>query len=160
MFSVTYGKGIRFITFIFFVILIGLPSWILISISQLSQSREAIIVVIPVVIFITSLYFTVTGFELKKTEFVIRRIGKNISIPLNQIVSAEFVPKAIRGSFRIFGIGGVFGYYGSFSNSIVGDYTAYATNNENTVVIKLKLETIVVTPNSPQEFVFKIKKYI
>jgi hypothetical protein len=57
------------------------------------------------------------------------------------------------GSLRTMGIGGLFGFVGHFHNEILGSYKAYATNEFNTVVLVFGDQTIVVTPDEPDEFV-------
>ena len=62
-------------------------------------------------------------------------------------------PGALMGSVRLMGIGGLFAFIGTFRNELLGVYRAYATDGENAVVLDINGSTIVVTPDSPGEFV-------
>ena len=54
----------------------------------------------------------------------------------------------------MFGVGGLFGYYGNFVNSTLGSMTWYATRRDKAVLITtLENKKIIVTPDSPEEFV-------
>ncbi|GEM_PF-4764327 len=59
---------------------------------------------------------------------------------------------------RIVGNVGLFGYFGIFKNNQWGVFTAYATNADNSLVIK-GIQTIVISPTEPDYFceVFRAK---
>ncbi|MFM7328528.1 MAG: PH domain-containing protein, partial [Bacteroidota bacterium] len=57
-------------------------------------------------------------------------------------------PKKLRWSIRLFGSGGLFGYFGKFRNSTFGTMNWYATRLGKFVVIILRSgEKFVVTPD-------------
>ena len=57
-------------------------------------------------------------------------------------------------SIRVFGVGGLFGYFGLFRNSRYGTMIWYATRRDQFVVIERSNgKTIVLTPDDPNLFV-------
>lgn len=105
-------------------------------------------------------FFMIKGYSINEQKLIIHRLGWTKELDLNDLASAEFNPQAIRGSWRLLGNGGLYGWIGTFSNKELGTFRAYATNRYKCVVLKLKNKTLIVTPNSPREFVESIKTLI
>jgi hypothetical protein len=57
------------------------------------------------------------------------------------------------GAIRLFGNGGCFCFLGRYRNEVVGDFRAYVTNPDNSVVLEFGTRKIVITPDDPQAFV-------
>jgi hypothetical protein len=53
----------------------------------------------------------------------------------------------------------MFCFAGAFHNKKLGSYRAFATDNNRTVILKFSNRTVVVTPDNPEEFVKRIKKF-
>ncbi len=57
-------------------------------------------------------------------------------------------------AIRIFGVGGLFGYFGKFANKEMGNMTWYATRRDKTVLVTTTgNKKIIVTPDEPEAFV-------
>lgn len=97
--------------------------------------------------------FGVYGYSIQDGKLKILRLGWSKEILLSEITNIENKPNAMMGSIRTFGIGGVFGYIGKFRNSILGHYTAYATNTEKTVEVESNGIKYIITPDDPEELV-------
>lgn len=111
-------------------------------------------------IILGSASFGVYGYSIQDGKLKILRLGWSKDIKLSEINSVEEKPNAMLGSIRRFGIGGVFGYIGYFSNSILGRYKAYSTHTKQTVVINTKEEQIIISPDNPREFVASLMEAI
>ncbi|SRR6266545_4729843 len=61
-------------------------------------------------------------------------------------------PNALRGSIRIFGTGGLFGYYGLFRSPSFGSYRLYATRGTGLVLVRTERRLYVLTPDAPRAF--------
>jgi hypothetical protein len=111
-------------------------------------------------IYFFSFLLRVTGYELTGDYLVIRRFLKARAIPRSAIKEVEVLPKeALDSSFRIFGNGGLFGYYGKFTNRRIGTMTWYATRRDKVVLLRLQGgEKIIITPNEPQRLQQALKK--
>ena len=69
---------------------------------------------------------------------IIRPVGE-IELKKSEIHSIHVLNKKSLGlSARKFGVGGLFGYMGKFYTKPIGHYTAYVTDRNNLVLIKLK----------------------
>jgi hypothetical protein len=115
--------------------------------------------VLPIAIVLGTLPFMVRGYVITGRELRIARLGWENCIPLRDIVSATADPAAMRWSIRLFGSGGLFGFFGWFRNRKLGTYRAYGTDPSNAVVIKLRQRTIVVTPHDPAAFVTAVREH-
>ena len=96
--------------------------------------------------------FTVRGYELTTSELLVQRLLWATRIPLLDLRAAWADPAAMKGSLRLFGNGGLFAISGVFKNRKLGRYRAFATEPKNSVVLELAARTVVVTPDSPQDF--------
>lgn len=91
-------------------------------------------------------------------SLIIKRLWNNVQIPHHQILDCRQVSAAdMNGTVRTFGIGGLFGYYGNYHNSTIGQMKFYATRFGNFVLIHtLRGEAIILTPDKPKEMVDEI----
>jgi hypothetical protein len=104
-------------------------------------------------ILLAAAAFSIRGYSVKDGRLLIHRLGWSDKFELSELLSAKVSPGATMGSLRTMGIGGLFGFVGHFHNEILGSYKAFATNEFNTVVLVFGNQTIVVTPDDPEEFV-------
>jgi hypothetical protein len=102
--------------------------------------------------FIITYFIHPTGYSLQDNEFCVHRpIGK-IRFRYDTIEYVERITDSdLAGSWRVFGSGGLFGYFGKFRNNPLGNYTLYGANNNNYVLVSFKNthKKIVLTPDDP-----------
>jgi hypothetical protein len=96
--------------------------------------------------------YGIKGYSLTTDSLIIqRRVSKlDKRIPLSNIKSVRLSEKGeFKWTIRVAGNGGLWGYTGSFVNNKIGDFTMYATNHKNRVIITLKhpYEILVITPD-------------
>ncbi len=106
-------------------------------------------------IYFIAFAFWPKNYILTKDKLVINRPLFNANINRSDIKSVEQIGKdKLRFAFRMFGVGGLFGYNGKFVNSTLGSMTWYATRRDKAVLITtLENRKIVVTPDNPEELV-------
>jgi len=104
-----------------------------------------------VAILLLCLAFSVQGYSLKESKLLIHRLGWSTRYDLQQLLDQEVNPHATVGSIRLFGIGGLFCHLGLFRNDILGKYRIYSTDPSQSLVLKFKGRTIVISPDNPQE---------
>lgn len=63
-------------------------------------------------------------------------------------------------NLRVMGIGGLFSYYGSFKSKRLGKYLMYSTNMAKNIIIKTDKDTIVISPEEPDEALKAIKEFL
>jgi len=93
-------------------------------------------------------------YEIHKDRVVVvRTIGK-VEIPRKDITSVTLPGKAAMAkTVRTFGVGGFFGYYGSFYNATLGNMTWYATRRSQPVLLVTQNKKILLTPDDVPRFV-------
>lgn len=87
-------------------------------------------------------------------KVTVRRLFGSLEIPLNEVIDTRRIFKSeIDGSIRTFGSGGLFGYLGRFKNDRLGNYTMYATELNNLILVRTNNKKYVFSYSCPQEFV-------
>jgi hypothetical protein len=92
-------------------------------------------------------------FETDAANITIRKMWQPIVIPRDTIIESRVLEADdIKGSIRLMGSGGLFGYYGKFNNSKLKTYNLQAGNRVNLVMIKTADKTYVLTPDNREDF--------
>ena len=153
-FYAAWSSGVFFITLVVTVFLLCLPLLVFAA-PKFAPPRLVVwmVILLPVLVLGSSALFAAFSYEITDTHLLIRRLLWTTKIPLPLGVTAEFEPHAMKGSLRIFGNGGIFGFYGWFWSTRLGRYSAYVTDMSRSVVIRAGSKTIVVSPDRPEEFV-------
>ncbi|NIJ52758.1 PH domain-containing protein [Dyadobacter arcticus] len=114
--------------------------------------------IIGAILFLT--YFITYAFRpidyvINPEKLIIRRPFDKVAIDFKQIASAEILDdERLKWTFRTFGVGGLFGFYGKFYNSRIGSMTWYATRRKRAVlIITTGGKNIIVTPDEAASFV-------
>lgn len=109
-------------------------------------------------IYLLAFAFRPIRYVITKDEVIISRPLKNVHIKRKEIAEAVILNKRqLAGSFRIFGVGGLFGYYGRFSKYSIGSMTWYATHMDRPVLITTNdRRKIILTPDDPLNFVAEL----
>ena len=94
----------------------------------------------------------VRGYEISGDELRIRRLLWDTPWALDPGTKAIVRPNAMRGSWRVWGNGGLYAITGRFSGSGLGRYYAFVTDPARTVVITTERGIVVVSPDRPDEF--------
>ncbi len=102
-----------------------------------SQDRPAIGLAIAVAVFGSVLWYCPLSIEARADALVIHRPLRNKVIPWKGISSAERCLPSAAG-IRVCGSGGYFGYWGYFSDIIIGSYFGYYGNRNQCILVKLK----------------------
>ena len=131
-------------------VLTGLFLTILILAGYVAATGFATVLIISIIAGCA--LFVVRGYSVMEGTLHIHRMGWSKTFDLDTLKDIQVSPNAMVGSIRTWGIGGLFGYIGYFKNSALGNYRAYATDSENTVVMEFNNETVVVSPDRPDDF--------
>ena len=112
---------------------------------------------LPPVGFGMAALFCIRGYALEGTTLLIRRLVWTTRISLSGLESVESVPKAMSGSLRTFGNGGLYSFTGWYWNRPLGSYRAWVTDLRNTVVLRVGGRTMVISPEPPEAFVVALR---
>ena len=130
-----------------------------------STSRTITTVVFVIVVFVTvltrnvviggvtgallalSFLYSIRGYEITAGAIVVRRFLGKVIIPLDSVRGIRAAtPDDFAGAIRLWGNGGVFGYYGLFQTTKLGKCSFYVTNRDKTVVVATTDRTFVLSP--------------
>lgn len=111
-----------------------------------------VLLVLPFVGIVISLLFLVTGYEIDERFLRVRRLIWTTLVPVDDLERAWHDPKAMKGSVRVWGNGGLFSFSGLFQNAAFGRYRVFVTNAANAVVLSRKRGAVVVSPADPDAF--------
>jgi hypothetical protein len=101
------------------------------------------------------------GYSISERSIIVERLIGDVRIPLDEIREARAAtPDDFRGCIRLFGSGGLFGYYGVFLTSKLGRSTWYVTNRRNAVVVIAGAKTVVFSPGDVDRFVAAIRPLV
>ncbi len=111
-----------------------------------------VLLVLPAVGIAISLLFLVTGYEIAGRSLQVRRLIWTSIVPLDDLESAWHDPKAMKGSIRVWGNGGLFSFSGLFDNRALGRYRVFVTDPAFAVVLSRRRGAVVISPADPQQF--------
>lgn len=115
--------------------------------------------ILPLAILLIAIYLICWSlkplrYEISDDEIIIRRWIKSVHINKSEIESLKFLDKnELAGSLRTFGVGGLFGWYGKFTNKELGDMTWYITRRDKPILIMTKMgKNILISPDDADGF--------
>jgi hypothetical protein len=117
-------------------LVIAIPFVMIIAQYSVIKENNEILSLTSIFLFIT--YFVAwmlhpTSYEITNENLVIHRPIRAIKISLASIKNIERTEPGY--SMRLFGSGGLFGYYGLFSSNKLGRHHRYTGDNKNLVLI-------------------------
>jgi hypothetical protein len=90
-------------------------------------------------------------------SITVNRLAGNARVPLDGVREVRAATKDdFRGCLRLFGNGGLFGYYGLFRTSKLGKSTWYVTNRGKAVVVITGSKTVLFSPDDVDGFIAAI----
>jgi hypothetical protein len=117
-------------------LVIAIPFVMIIAQYSVIKENNEILALTSIFLFIT--YFVAwmlhpSSYEISNENLIIHRPVRAIKISLASIKNIERTEPGY--SMRLFGSGGLFGYYGLFSSNKLGRHHRYTGNNKNLVLI-------------------------
>jgi len=98
------------------------------------------------------------GYVLEGRSIWVNRAAGRVRIALDDVREARrATPDDFRGCVRLWGSGGLFGYYGLFSTTRLGKSTWYVTNRKNCVIVIGGGKTVLFSPDDPDSFLATIR---
>jgi len=98
------------------------------------------------------------GYTIRERSIVVRRLIGNARIGLDGVREVRTATRDdFRGCIRLWGNGGLFGYYGLFRTSKLGKCTWYVTNRSHAVVAVTAAKTVLLSPDDVDRFLAAIR---
>lgn len=148
-FGAPWGWSVK-VTSALFCFVAGVPTAF-----QLGHGRWIGVVLAAVVL--STVLFLVRGYTVTPRMLEVHRLGWTTRIPLDGLREVAVRPGVMKGSWRLWGNGGVFAISGWFSNAALGRYRAFVTDTRRTVVLTWPEARVVVSPDDPQRFVSAVE---
>jgi hypothetical protein len=116
-------------------------------------TQNTLVVCLAALTVLLSYAYSPRGYALSERSIVVRRLVGGARIPLEQVREARRTTSDdLRGCIRLWGSGGMFGYYGLFRTSKLKKCWWYVTNRQNTVVVITDEKTAVFSPDDVEGF--------
>jgi Bacterial PH domain len=97
------------------------------------------------------------GYRLEGRALRVMRLAGTVRIALDDVREVRCAtPEDYRGCIRLWGSGGLFGYYGLFRTAKLGKSTWYMTNRSHGVVLVTADKTVIVSPDDTNGFLSAI----
>ena len=135
-----WGRTVWVITFGFYIVAVVVIGLLIATIAQGAVAAGVIGLVIALPIFIAIALYT-EGYspqrlEVSASQITILRRYNSVTIPRSAILSITPLTKQdMRWTTAVGGCGGLYGYFGTFTNRRLGQFTMYATAMENLYLI-------------------------
>lgn len=127
------------------------------KIQQLTTSTLVIaLTAVPTLgVLLIGYLFSPRSFELTLNGIAIKRPIKSFEIPYREILNVKRVGWSWR-HLRLFGSGGLYGFFGLFQFSGLGRVWTYVTNRHKVVLVETKGGTkYLISPEDPEAFLEK-----
>lgn len=140
--------------------------FVIISAFQFYVPQNTVTVVLPILllaVYVLVFLYRPLGYQIEDGNIIVIRVLSklNVAIPLRSVTHADYVERKMLGFvWRTFGVGGLFGYFGSFASSKLGAITFYATRRDKLVLIKTPNKLYAITPDEPEQFVADLNQFL
>ena len=137
-----WDKRLWVMTFVVFILWICVSVFLFYNIFTQENSTESLIslllfnaIMLPTILACEG--YAPQRLEVGEDKIVVLRRYKSVVITREEIKSVERLPaNAMRGAIRTAGVGGLFGYYGSYYSRSIGSFKLYATSFDNLYLIR------------------------
>ncbi len=121
-----------------------------------------IIIVFDIAVFLLPYLYRPLKYIVTENELIIKRLIKPVVIDLSEIKKITPLSREdMIGTIRVFGSGGVFGYFGKFRNKRYGMMTLYTTRTDNRVhILTSEGKNIILSPDNVDEFIKAVESKI
>jgi Bacterial PH domain len=113
---------------------------------------------IAFLVLMVSVAYSPRGYVISDGSILVKRLAGSVRIALDDVREVRRTGREdFRGCIRLWGSGGLFGYYGLFSTAKLGKSTWYVTNRSNGVVVITAAKTVLFSPDDPEGFLAALR---
>jgi len=153
-FRAPWGRSLILISLLAASISLAVVLWPVPSARNFGPGAIVLIVrVVLLAVLVGSALFAIRGYTVTPDSILIHRLLWATRLSRSSLESARFEPRAMRGSLRLFGNGGLFSFTGYFYSRLLGRYRAFVTDPQRTIVLCFRRGTVVISPDDPAAFV-------
>lgn len=152
-YTASIDRPTKIITIGITILFSGLGILELLTFSPEAKIGAFVSIAIMLAIYWGTYVYRVTGYTLTNDKLIIHRPISNVTYSRHTIESVRIVTKEqLKFTIRTFGVGGFWGYFGKFYNSVYGKMTWYVTRRDQMVLIKTNNNTILLSPDDIDPF--------
>jgi hypothetical protein len=101
------------------------------------------------------------GYVCSGRTLTVKRLIGDVEISLEELREARAAAKDdFRGGIRLWGSGGLFGYYGLFRTTRLGKCTWYLTSRSNAIVVVTAAKTVLLSPDDATSFLATVGAFV
>ncbi len=115
----------------------------------------AIVCLLPTSVWAGCGLFAIRGYTFIPGLLLVHRLFWETRVSLAGLQSVTFEPNVMRWSLRAWGNGGLFAFSGWYWRRRLGWFRAFVTDLNKTVVLRSPGQTIVISPDLPEQFVYQ-----
>lgn len=120
--------------------------------------HNLILAILSLLVLAIGFAWSPRGYAVEGQAIVVQRLAGTVRIPLADVREARRAGSDdLRGCMRLWGSGGLFGYYGLFSTSKLGKSTWYVTDRSKIVVVITGSKTVLFSPDDADGFVQTVR---
>ena len=151
-FRASYDGTTKVVSTITVLLLLAIP------IATQNTLAAALVGGLDVLLLALAYAYSPRGYAISEGDLVVRRLIGDVRFPLTDVRSVRIATaEDLRGCVRLWGSGGLFGYYGLFRTSKLGRSSWYMTNRRNAVVVITAAKTALLSPDETSRFVAAVQ---
>jgi len=147
-FSASYDRATKIISALVCLFLLAV----------IAYTRSPVFSLIALLLILVSYVYSPRGYTITDRSILVRRLAGQARIALDDIREVRrATPDDFRAAIRLWGSGGLFGYYGLFSSAKLGKSTWYVTHKNNRVLVITGSKTALFSPDDVDGFLNAIR---
>jgi hypothetical protein len=120
--------------------------------------QTPVVIGISVAIAVVAYAYAPRSYAISEGAIVVRRLAGSVRFPLKSIREARLAAADdLRGTLKVWGSGGLFGYYGLYRTSKLGRSSWYVTDRSKMVVLVTDGKTALLSPGDPDGFLAAVR---
>ncbi len=121
-------------------------------------TKSLIVASLGVALLVLAYAWSPRGYAIFDRMIIVKRLAGNIRIPVDSVREVRLATNDdFTGCIRVWGSGGLFGYYGTFRTTKLGNSKWYVTDRGKAVIVSTSEKTIVLSPDDPSALVAAIR---
>lgn len=108
-------------------------------------------------LLVGSLSFRIRSYEINSGSLIIKAGFSEKTYPLQTLADIRVEERPFAGARKDMGVGGLWSYYGYFTNPRWGKFFAYATDSSRGVLLIWPDEKVLITPPDAALFIQTVK---
>ncbi len=154
-FKASLDRTTKIITVALIIVMLAIPLSIFLTLEESESYGVLVVPILMLVVLGVIVEYRITAYKVTSDGIIICRPAENVVIKSGEVSKVELLSREkLKRSIRTFGVGGFFGYFGSFYNKQLGAMTWYLTRRDRLVLIETNSgKKIVLSPDEPEKFV-------